>query len=51
VDRASGFNLRIANSQLAGGPVQNNAANPGVLTCLGVYDEAFSSAGYNACPN
>jgi spore coat protein U-like protein len=51
VDRAPGFTLRFANSQLAGGPVQSNTADPGTLTCLGVYDEVFASAGSNACPN
>jgi hypothetical protein len=39
-----GYTAWIANSQLSGGSVS------GAVTCIGVYDEDFVSAGYTTCP-
>jgi hypothetical protein len=44
VDMDSGYTAKIAASQLSGGPTA------GAVTCVGVYDEAFSSPGYGLCP-
>jgi hypothetical protein len=41
------FTVRVGASQLAGGPV--NPAG-GTITCLGVYDENYASAGTAVCP-
>jgi hypothetical protein len=40
----AGYTVRTANSQLSGGGVS------GTVTCIGVYDENYASAGYTVCP-
>lgn len=40
------FTTRVGASKLDGGPV----ASGGTVTCVGVYDENYASAGYTTCP-
>ena len=40
------FTVRVGASQLAGG----NISGGGTVTCVGVYDENYTSAGYTTCP-
>ncbi len=47
ISNATGFTVRIGNSQLNGGGI---AVDGGTVTCIGVYDENFASPGYTICP-
>jgi hypothetical protein len=47
VRAATNVTIRVAESQLKGGPVSNGS---GSVTCFAVYDETFASAGLNTCP-
>jgi hypothetical protein len=42
----TGFTTRVGASQLSGGAVTGG----GTVTCVGVYDENYASAGYAICP-
>jgi hypothetical protein len=44
ISLAAGASALVGNSQLSGGPVA------GSVTCIGVYDENYASAGYTTCP-
>jgi hypothetical protein len=46
VSVATRCTVRVGASQLAGGPVGKG----GKVTCVGVYDENYASAGYTVCP-
>jgi hypothetical protein len=45
IDLAVGTTAFIGASQLSGGPVS------GSVTCVGVYDESYTSPGYSTCPS
>jgi hypothetical protein len=47
VRAASNVTVRVAESQLRGGPVSNGS---GSVTCFAVYDETFTNPGINVCP-
>ena len=40
------FTIRIGASQLSGGAVSVG----GTVSCIGVYDESYTSPGYTTCP-
>jgi hypothetical protein len=46
ISAAAGCSVRVGASQLAGGPVGGG----GTVTCVGAYDENYTSPGYTVCP-